>query len=85
VTVDVVTVKVAEAAPEATVTLARVLAAALLEESATDAPPAGAAPVRVTVQVLEAPPSRLDGEQVRVCNPRADPSSEIEAEAVLPL
>jgi hypothetical protein len=85
VTVDVVTVKVAEATPEATVTLAGVLAAALLEESAIDAPPAGAAAVRVTVQVLEAPPCRLDGEQVRVCNPGADESSEIEAEAVLPL
>jgi hypothetical protein len=68
VTVDVVTVKVAELDPEATVTLAGVLAAALLEESVTDAPLAGAAPERVTVQVLEAPPCGLDGEQVRVCN-----------------
>lgn len=84
-TADVVTVKVAEATPEATVTLAGVLAAALLDESVTDAPPAGAAPLSVREHVLKPPPCRLDGEQVRVCNPGADPSNEIEAEAVLPL
>jgi hypothetical protein len=79
------TVEVAEAAPEATVTLAGVLAAALLRERASDIPPAGAAPVSVTVQVLEVPPSMLDGKQVKVCKEGAGPSRVIEAEAVLPL
>jgi hypothetical protein len=51
-TMDVFTVKVALALPAGTVTLAGTLAAAaLLLESVTCAPPAGAGPLRVTVPV----------------------------------
>lgn len=59
-----VTLNVVEAAPAGTVTLAGVFAAAMLDESATDRPPVGAAPVIVIVQELEAPPNRLAGEQM---------------------
>jgi hypothetical protein len=52
----VVTVKVALVAPAATVTLAGVVAAALLSERVTSAPPVGAAPVSRTVLVEELPP-----------------------------
>jgi len=48
-TVDVFTVNVAVEEPGETVTLASTVAAALLLESETTAPPAGAAAVRVTV------------------------------------
>ena len=57
----VLTVKVAPVAPAETVTLAGTLAAALLLESATCAPPAGAAPLKVTVPVEEFPPVTLVG------------------------
>jgi hypothetical protein len=58
----VLTVNVALVAPAATVTLDGVLAAAvLLLESATVAPPAGAAPLSVTVPVEEFPPVTLVG------------------------
>jgi hypothetical protein len=53
----VVTVKVAEEDPAATVTLAGVVELALLSESVTTMPPAGAKPVRVTVPVEELPPA----------------------------
>ena len=57
VTVLLVTVKVAVVAPAATVTDAGTVAAfVLLLVSATAAPPAGAAVVKVTVPVLAAPP-----------------------------
>ena len=36
----------------------------MLDASATDRPPVGAAPVIVIVQELEAPPNRLAGEQM---------------------
>ena len=56
------TVNVALVAPAATVTLAGTRAAVvLLLESATDAPPAGAAPLSVTVPVEELPPTTLVG------------------------
>src|SRR5439155_4032990 len=56
-TAFVVTVKVALVAPAGTVTLTGTVAAAVLPlESATAAPPAGAADVRMTVPVDELPP-----------------------------
>jgi hypothetical protein len=58
----VLTVKVALVAPAATVTLEGTLAAVvLLLESATVAPPAGAAPLNATVPVEEFPPVTLVG------------------------
>jgi hypothetical protein len=55
------TVNVALVAPAATVTLEGTLAAVLLLESATRAPPDGAAPLNVTVPVEELPPVTLVG------------------------
>lgn len=56
------TVNVALVAPAATVTLAGVLATVvLLLDSVTTAPPAGAAPLSVTVPVEEFPPVTLVG------------------------
>jgi len=58
----VLTVNVAAVAPAATVTLEGTVAAVvLLLESATVAPPAGAAPLNVTVPVEEFPPVTLVG------------------------
>src|SRR5260221_93924 len=65
VTALVATVNVALVAPAATVTLEGVLATVvLLLESATAAPPAGAAAVKVTVPVDEFPPVTLVGFRV---------------------
>ena len=50
-TIDVFTVKVALVLPAGTVTLEGTLAAPLLLESITCAPPAGAGPLSVTVPV----------------------------------
>lgn len=61
VTETVVTLNVALVAPCATVTLAGTAAAPLLLDSATVAPPAGAALVSVTVPVDEVPPVTLVG------------------------
>ncbi|MEO8587603.1 MAG: hypothetical protein ABI584_15665 [Acidobacteriota bacterium] len=62
VTVVVVTANVAVVAPWATVTLAGTVAAALLLESATRAPPEGATTSRVTVPVAPLiPPTTLVG------------------------
>jgi hypothetical protein len=61
-TADVLTLNVALLAPARTVTLAGTLAAPLLLESMTCAPPAGAGPLNVTVPVENCtPPRTLEG------------------------
>lgn len=66
VTVEADTVKLAEVAPEPTVTEVGVVRAELLSPKVTASPPVGAAELRVTVQV-EVPPEEIDvGEQLRV-------------------
>ena len=61
-TMDVLTVKVALLLPAGTVTLEGTLAAPLLLESVTCAPPAGAGPLSVTVPVEDCtPPTTLVG------------------------
>src|SRR3990172_9923934 len=57
----VFTENVAVVSPAATVTLAGSVAAALLLDSATSAPPAGAGPLKVTVPVEDSPPATLAG------------------------
>ena len=62
ITTDVFTVKVALLLPAGTVTLAATLAAPLLLDSVTCAPPAGAGPLSVTVPVEDCtPPTTLEG------------------------
>jgi hypothetical protein len=61
-TMDVYTLKLALATPAGTVTLAGMLAAELLLDSATTAPPGGAAALSVTVPVEDcSPPTTLAG------------------------
>jgi hypothetical protein len=57
----VVTVKLAAVAPAATVTPVGTVAAALLLDSVTAAPPAGAGAVKVTVPIVGLPPPTLAG------------------------
>lgn len=57
----VVTVNVAVVAPAATVTLTGVLEDVLSSDNVTTEPPAGAAPLRVTVPVEEVPPVTVTG------------------------
>jgi hypothetical protein len=64
--VPTVALKVAEALVAGTVTDAGTVTAALLLESATALPPVGAAWLRVTVHVLDAPELTLAGLQARV-------------------
>ena len=64
-TAAVVALKLADVAPAATLTEVGVVSTALLSERATLAPPAGAALVKVTVQVLEALGPRLPGVQAK--------------------
>ena len=52
---------VALVAPAATVTVPGTLAAVLLSESETTAPPAGAAAFNVTVPWVDVPPTTVDG------------------------
>ena len=61
VTDVVFTVKVAVWLPAATVTEAGTVAAVLLLESETEAPPVGAAVLNVTVPVVDVPPVTLAG------------------------
>ena len=62
ITIDVLTVKVALALPAGTVTMDGTLAAPLLLESMTCAPPAGAGPLSVTVPMEDCtPPTTLVG------------------------
>jgi hypothetical protein len=61
VTDAVATVKLAAVAPPGTVTLAGTVAAALLPDSVTAAPPEGAGAFRVTVPVEGLPPPTLAG------------------------
>lgn len=61
VTLVVVTVKVAVVLPAATTTLGGVTAAELSLHRPTQSPPAGAAPLRVTVAVEEFPPATEAG------------------------
>src|SRR5206468_2104158 len=64
-TMQVLTVKVALVLPAATTTLAGTLAAPLLLDSVTCAPPAGAGPLSVTVPVEDCtPPTTLLGLKV---------------------
>jgi hypothetical protein len=61
-TADVLTLKLVLLAPAGTITLEGTLAAPLLLESMTCAPPAGAGPLKVTVPVENCrPPITLEG------------------------
>jgi ribosomal protein S8E len=87
--VEAVAEKVAEVAPAATVTEAGTVSAALLSERETTAPPVGAALLRVTVQVAEAPEVSEAGLQERlvgtvlVSRPIEKVTEEPESDAVM--
>jgi len=61
-TVEVETAKVADVAPAATVTEPGTVAARMLDDRLTNAPPSGAALLRMTVPVEEIPPTTDVGE-----------------------
>jgi hypothetical protein len=63
-TLEVLTVNVAELAPEATVTDDGTVAWLLFDESGIDVPPGAPNPFRVTVPVEDEPPVTEDGESV---------------------
>ena len=87
-TIEVLTVKDAALAPAGTITLEGTLAAPLLLESMTIAPPVGAALVRVTVPVEDCrPPTTLEGLSVneeRVSGGRGTGVTVSEADLVTP-
>ena len=68
-TAVVVTVKVPVVAPAATVTDAGTVALVLLEDKATDVPPLGAGPLKVTVPVEGLPPMTDVGLSLRLNSP----------------
>jgi len=61
-TTFVVTVKVADVAPDATKTVLGTLVLELFDDSPTIRPPAGAGPYKVTVPVEEVPPMTDEGQ-----------------------
>jgi hypothetical protein len=69
-TADVVTVKVALVAPEATVTVAGTVALVEFDESWITVPPVGAAALIVTVPVELPPPATVVGERVKAVGTR---------------
>jgi hypothetical protein len=69
-TEEVDAVKVADEEPAGTATEAGTLTVVLLEEIPTDAPPDGAGPESVTVQVLLLPPATVAGAQLGILNTR---------------
>jgi hypothetical protein len=87
-TMDVLTLKDALVAPAGTITLEGTLAAPLLLESVTIAPPEGAGRVRVTVPVEDCrPPTTLEGLSVneeRVGGGRGTGVTVSEADLVAP-
>ena len=66
VTVPAVAVKLAVVPPAATITEAGTVSAALFDERTTDAPPARAADVNITVQLAVPPEVTEFGEQDRL-------------------
>lgn len=82
VTAVVVAVKVAVVLPAATLTLAGTAAEALLLDRLTAMPPAGAAPVRVTVPVEELPPATEAGFSASDISAGPEPAGVIVSDAV---
>jgi hypothetical protein len=82
-TIDVFTVNVALVLPAGTITLGGTVATALLLESMTCVPPAGAGPLSVTVPVDDcAPPTTVGG--FNVSEETVGGVTESEAEGVTP-
>ncbi len=66
VTVDVFTTKLVEVVPAEIVTWLGTMAAELLDDNLTIAPPVGAGNVRLTTPLDEVPPKTVEGVRVRV-------------------